>query len=510
MIALKIIKGPSHKGQSYPLEVGQTKLLGRSQGCDIRLNSKDISKRHFRLTVLPGGKAEVEDLGSANGTFINGVLIKKHMVRAGDYIGVSNYIIQLGVEAPDVDTSAGFATDFESTEQAGGTKLQQDPRNKAKKWINENIGPWADKLGIKYDLRILVISSLLIWVSAVIISTVIPLVSTANTAIEAESIESAKLYARQLARLNQQAILEQRYRDLIEKIDERPGQTPGVYESYILDAQKAIILAPASQAGNNLPSRFAVEAIQQNQTHVSKGFDGTAYVSVPIKVGINEGGRVETRVEAVAFVVFDTQYGVFGFPQILNQIVNSLLVALVTLVIVLIFINSWIDGSLDKLHARIQSAIKNSETYLAPVDIKWNKLNEVINDASSLLGRIGAGSGVESTAPGTGASWADATAGMNIIPSAAFDEQLIVTAWNPLMESLMGIRAHIAIGNDISGASRDLAFESTVRALADESLATEWRAVTKTFEVSGENFLMSMIYGGRNFYLAIKALEEDD
>ena len=46
-------------------------IVGRSQGCDIRLDHPSVSLRHARL-ITSGADRTIEDLGSTNGTFVNG------------------------------------------------------------------------------------------------------------------------------------------------------------------------------------------------------------------------------------------------------------------------------------------------------------------------------------------------------------------------------------------------------------------------------------------------------
>ncbi len=46
-------------------------LVGRAVECAVRLDSTDVSRRHARITVHDAGAA-LEDLGSTNGTFLNG------------------------------------------------------------------------------------------------------------------------------------------------------------------------------------------------------------------------------------------------------------------------------------------------------------------------------------------------------------------------------------------------------------------------------------------------------
>jgi len=74
----------------YPLDSGVF-VAGRSRECDIVLSSENASRRHARFT-LEHGVLSVEDLQSANGTFVNGVRIAEKtplgdgaLVRIGDF-----------------------------------------------------------------------------------------------------------------------------------------------------------------------------------------------------------------------------------------------------------------------------------------------------------------------------------------------------------------------------------------------------------------------------------------
>jgi DNA-binding winged helix-turn-helix (wHTH) protein len=49
-------------------------LVGRSVDCAVRLDSTDVSRRHARITVRDD-VATIEDLGSTNGTFVNGTRV---------------------------------------------------------------------------------------------------------------------------------------------------------------------------------------------------------------------------------------------------------------------------------------------------------------------------------------------------------------------------------------------------------------------------------------------------
>ncbi|MDO8520012.1 MAG: GGDEF domain-containing protein [Deltaproteobacteria bacterium] len=83
---LTFIKGP-RLGQLTPLDK-EVMTVGRSPDCDLWIEDSAISRKHFRLLVK-GNKVEVEDLGSTNGTYVNGEPVKKVLLADGDKIQIS-------------------------------------------------------------------------------------------------------------------------------------------------------------------------------------------------------------------------------------------------------------------------------------------------------------------------------------------------------------------------------------------------------------------------------------
>jgi predicted component of type VI protein secretion system len=57
-------------------DVGQGAIFGRSDGADIRVNDQFASSAHARIFDR-GGFMYVEDMGSTNGTYLNGRQIKR-------------------------------------------------------------------------------------------------------------------------------------------------------------------------------------------------------------------------------------------------------------------------------------------------------------------------------------------------------------------------------------------------------------------------------------------------
>ncbi len=82
----------------FPL--GETTLVGRSSECDIHLAVAHLSRRHAQLQILDG-LLYVKDLGSSNGTFLNGEKVREARVRRGDELRFDT--LSFGVIGPADD-----------------------------------------------------------------------------------------------------------------------------------------------------------------------------------------------------------------------------------------------------------------------------------------------------------------------------------------------------------------------------------------------------------------------
>jgi hypothetical protein len=77
-------------------------MLGRDVTNDIPLGDAEISRQHARLTRTPGGIV-LEDLGSTNGSFVNGDrLTSPRVLRSGDLVGLGeNVTLTFEATAPE-------------------------------------------------------------------------------------------------------------------------------------------------------------------------------------------------------------------------------------------------------------------------------------------------------------------------------------------------------------------------------------------------------------------------
>jgi len=92
-----VLRGVSGQGfgRSYPI-VGPT-LVGRAPECNLRLDENGLSRQHARLIPTDDG-LQLEDLGSTNGSTINGKRVQRGLVRPGDELGFD--ALRFQVSAP--------------------------------------------------------------------------------------------------------------------------------------------------------------------------------------------------------------------------------------------------------------------------------------------------------------------------------------------------------------------------------------------------------------------------
>lgn len=83
--------GPT-PGAIFTLE-GDQLNIGRDSTNEITINDAEVSRRHARLT-FQGGKYVLEDLGSTNGTFVNGQrLAGPRVLKAGEVVSFGEQIV---------------------------------------------------------------------------------------------------------------------------------------------------------------------------------------------------------------------------------------------------------------------------------------------------------------------------------------------------------------------------------------------------------------------------------
>ncbi|MBN9687276.1 MULTISPECIES: DUF4388 domain-containing protein [unclassified Corallococcus] len=104
--ALKFISG-KYQGGEFPLKANKQIVVGRSSELDMVLVEDMVSRKHAKI-LFSDGAITIEDLGSTNGTFVNGEKVKQAKLKEGDRILIGTSILKLvhqGAESAPVDES---------------------------------------------------------------------------------------------------------------------------------------------------------------------------------------------------------------------------------------------------------------------------------------------------------------------------------------------------------------------------------------------------------------------
>lgn len=119
VVLFMLLKGRGHR--AFPV-ARDSVVLGRREDCDFRIPLADVSRQHCKVVLdHANGTVRVEDLGSANGTLVNGKKVQVAVLRAGDAVtlGPVTFVVQVdGVPADN-------AVERAARKNAPGPKLAQ-------------------------------------------------------------------------------------------------------------------------------------------------------------------------------------------------------------------------------------------------------------------------------------------------------------------------------------------------------------------------------------------------
>jgi serine protease Do len=87
-------------GRTVEVAPGKPFVVGRVQGCDLVIRDERASRQHAELAVDPAGGLVVRDLGSANGTFVDGRRVEEARLAGGETLEIAGVEIAVLARAP--------------------------------------------------------------------------------------------------------------------------------------------------------------------------------------------------------------------------------------------------------------------------------------------------------------------------------------------------------------------------------------------------------------------------
>jgi pSer/pThr/pTyr-binding forkhead associated (FHA) protein len=97
-VTLSVLEGKEgDKGKVFRLEKPYN-VIGRHPRSEVNLSAHTVSSRHAAIFLTRAMEWRIEDLGSKNGTVLNGSLVKRFALRSGDKMFVGDDLLQIEID----------------------------------------------------------------------------------------------------------------------------------------------------------------------------------------------------------------------------------------------------------------------------------------------------------------------------------------------------------------------------------------------------------------------------
>lgn len=498
--------GGTLRGKEYILNEGFNNI-GRGSECEVQIENDGISKNHLKISVN-GDTCFAEDLGSSNGTIINGQIIKKKTLVNGDKIALPGVIFQLVYVREKkvfIERKVGAAADDYSEDL-----VEAMPRDLVGKCLylykNKILAP-IYKLNHEYEWHVMIGIFLSLFVAIVIGVTIVPVLKAHKKVLFVEVSRRAAHYAEEIGRLNASA-LEQKDLDRVDTNFLNTEQ--GVYSYELFDPDGRIV-RPVKKMNEYTNDTFSIRAREwavsnsKSTALVRELSDGQIGISKRIKAyNPNLGyedlvGVIAIRFKPDSWVNAASSNNIFY----LQALIFSL--ALAALLLGMIYYMTL--RPIKELERQIESAIRGKRKSLEskylffPLDSIRESINNLIQKVRDLEGNDDDNDfgEIEDDTPYV-EKIIEFLAGC---PGAGLvlDSEKRIKKMNSQIEDLTGIRETASLGENILDVSKEKGFAATIIELCDNSANDDGRSQRGSYEIQGydyEIFAASLI-GKDNF-----------
>jgi hypothetical protein len=107
-VTLRILAGP-YNGQEFTFDQHDTFLIGRSENAHLYLPEDRFFSRHHCLLEIAPPRCFLRDLGSTNGTFVNGKRVQEIFLQSGDRVQGGQTVLEVEVQAEQKQSDSSDA-----------------------------------------------------------------------------------------------------------------------------------------------------------------------------------------------------------------------------------------------------------------------------------------------------------------------------------------------------------------------------------------------------------------
>ena len=500
--------GGKLRGEEFVLNDGDNTLGRDPSENDIPLSVQGISKKHLNLTVNEN-VVYIEDLGSSNGTFVNGELVKRSSVENGDKIALPNVIFQLVhvkekkviVKKKILKEQEDDTEDDESFYGNTGGTMPTTPHGKVLFLFKNKVMPIFYKFNEEYEWRMIIGIFLGAFILISVYFIISPILKDSKRLLITEIIARAEHYANEVERLNARALEARNLDRLDTNFLERE---PGVNEYELFDLEGRIV-RPATKLNNYIKKSFSVSARTwmlnnpehaKNKSYIKNLGDNRIGIAKSIMAYNVKLGREEAvGIIAIQFTPVSLQV---GDANNLKAYWESVVITVIGAVLFFALLYFLTMRHFEEMKFQIEQVMRGKQKEIISKYhmIELTKLRNLIN---SLLQRIrelqneddGESSDLEDEEPyiETLHQFLLAAGGAAMV----LTSEKKIRYLNPEAEDLTGIRESMAEGAEILDVARDQGFAATIIDICDETVNSQGEVAKQEWELRGENYSVCAI-----------------
>ncbi len=485
--------GGKLRGQEYILENGDN-TLGRDSECTICLPIDGISKKHLTITVT-NDVAYIQDLGSSNGTFVNGKMIKRATVKDKDKIALPDVILQVvNVEEKKIIIKKNSKNEDEESEDfaRGGTPPKSLPR-KLLYLFKYRFMNFLYGINEEYEWRILLGIITGVFVVTTITLAILPVLNNSRTVLKKEIAARGAVYAEMVAKLNSRA-LEQKNLDQIDTSFLENERGIHSYELFDLDGR---IVRPIGKLNSYIQDTFSIQAKDwatknTNRHEAIMNLPG-GMIGIARRVMAYNPKFNDTEAVGVIAIKFAPESMIIEAKRNQTDYFEALVTAGLVAIVFSLAIYYLTVRHMEEFRFQVEETLRGKRKLLESRYL-MSELSPLRSSINSILQRIRELQNEDvddfdeveddSVYVAQLSQFLRGSAG----PALVLDSEKNLQAINPEAEDLTGIRESAAKGLNIVDITREKGFAGRIVELCDMSASNGGTNQSQDYELSGKNY----------------------
>lgn len=469
-----VVVGGKLRGSEYTLKEG-INIIGSDSTCDIFLNEENLSKKHCKIT-LKENSLFLEDLGSTNGTILNGSLLLQSSLKKNDLIAIPGFIFKVLYKKDPI-----------FTEQEKKLSLKE----KIEIIFTKYFYPLILALNKDYEWKFLGLSFFLVFAFLGSFFSFFPVFKNIQYFLEQESVEKAQQYIEEVARRNSVYLANQRFEEIqVNFLDNKEGVL-----FYELFDKEGRILKPSFKMNTLTGDSFSLEAKEffsknTKDVFIKKLSDQEFGVAQALKAYNEKLGKEEIvgffalKILPSNLMMISSQEGIF-FIKSFFIVVFFGLIGLLLMYLLTKYHFSFVKEKVDE--------VLNESGKDLVYEYKIEEFNPVISLFNSLLTKIKSLEG-QSPVEEDDKPYLDILDNVVKLLERGYlilNSTKLLYKMNPIVEDILGIRESGSFMQELLPLIRDPGLSSKISNLL-EILSFSQGYSEDFYEIQGKNYLISV------------------